>query len=107
MILELADGEILDDSQIQRSSLEVLINCLCNPIERGNINQNFPLELAYRLGKDFGRDILPEELAGKFLPIDSSSNLPIIESTTSNSLQIGAIRNQRGYLIQSIYLYLL
>lgn len=30
----LAEGEILSDAEVQKSALNVLINCVCGPVER-------------------------------------------------------------------------
>ncbi|KAL3124701.1 hypothetical protein niasHT_001538 [Heterodera trifolii] len=68
LIMELAEGVLINDIQVQRLALEVLTNCLCGPTNQGN----GCLGLHYRFTSNFERDLLPSELSMKF----PSSNLP-------------------------------
>lgn len=81
----MADGELINDSQIQRLCLEILLNCLCGPTDQDNY-----LGLHYRFTSDFDRDILPKELADKLSSVfDKQGNLALAPShlkPTSNTL---------------------
>jgi len=37
VFIGLADGELLAEPEVQKSALNVLINCVCGPIERVSI----------------------------------------------------------------------
>ncbi|KAL7074468.1 hypothetical protein ACQ4LE_006871 [Meloidogyne hapla] len=80
LILEMADGELINDSQIQRLSLEILNNCLCSPTDQDNY-----LGLHYRFTSDFDRDILPKELADKMSVVfDKPNEVAVVPTAPSN-----------------------
>lgn len=94
LIMELCEGEIVNDPQVQRFSLEVLINCLCAPSELGNGCLGFH----YRFSNDYDRDLLPKELCTKFpLSLDpaigefgsSSSQKPSTSTVVMDSKEKG------------------
>ncbi|CAK5055541.1 unnamed protein product [Meloidogyne enterolobii] len=91
LILEMADGELINDSQIQRLSLEILNNCLCSPTDQDNY-----LGLNYRFTCDFDCDILPKELSDKLSVVfDKSSEVPIVPTAPLNSNAVSLFSGQR------------
>lgn len=34
LILEIAEGDMISDPQVQKVALEVIINCMCGPMEQ-------------------------------------------------------------------------
>ncbi|CAK5076343.1 unnamed protein product [Meloidogyne enterolobii] len=91
LILEMADGELINDSQIQRLSLEILNNCLCSPTDQDNY-----LGLHYRFTCDFDRDILPKELSDKLSVVfDKPSEVPIVPTAPLNSNAVSLFSGQR------------
>uniref|UniRef100_A0A183CJT1 LisH domain-containing protein n=1 Tax=Globodera pallida TaxID=36090 RepID=A0A183CJT1_GLOPA len=79
LILELAEGLLINDIQVQRLALEVLINCLCGQTNQGNVC----LGLHYRFTSNFERDLLPRELLVK-LPLVT---LPVVLTTLLHKQQ--------------------
>ncbi|CAK5058827.1 unnamed protein product [Meloidogyne enterolobii] len=91
LILEMADGELINDSQIQRLSLEILNNCLCSPTDQDNY-----LGLHYRFTCDFDRDILPKELSDKLSAVfDKPSEVPLVPTAPLNSNVVSLFSGQR------------
>jgi hypothetical protein len=85
IIFELAEGDIVNDPQVQRASLEILINFLCNPIADAGSNY---LGFEYRFTNEFDKSILPTEIAAKIPPSEKMSSplAKIIEQQKTNSL---------------------
>uniref|UniRef100_A0A914L653 LisH domain-containing protein n=1 Tax=Meloidogyne incognita TaxID=6306 RepID=A0A914L653_MELIC len=91
LILEMADGELINDSQIQRLSLEILNNCLCSPTDQDNY-----LGLHYRFTCDFDRDILPKELSDKLSVVfDKPNEVAIVPTAPLNSNAVSLFSGQR------------
>uniref|UniRef100_A0A914HGI5 LisH domain-containing protein n=1 Tax=Globodera rostochiensis TaxID=31243 RepID=A0A914HGI5_GLORO len=92
LILELAEGLLINDIQVQRLALEVLINCLCGQTNQGNVC----LGLHYRFTSNFERDLLPRELLVK-LPVVT---LPVVDGpqTSSTSSHPNAQQNLRLFV---------
>ena len=76
----MAEGEVVNDPYVQHYSLDILINCLCNPIKQ----ENHGLGIYYRFMKDFDKDITPKELHAKF-PSNESPTTPIIEEIPAST----------------------
>lgn len=83
----MAEGEVVNDVHVQQYSLDILINCLCNPIEN---NHGFGIH--YRFTKEFDKNIVPKELHTRF-PSNESSSTPIVDEIPASTSMV--TRRQR------------